>query len=163
MRNLAAKFGKIFDICKKFSKNLVDERGNMPRRGVVPRFSDLEVIALSLTAEQFGVDSESYLFALLKEYKSDFPNLISRRQYNDRRKFTANLCEQIRKNIAQAIDAGEDVFCVDSKPVPVCRIARAKRCKLNTTLLKLRVSGIVLRKIVTITVTNCTRYVAYTE
>ena len=131
MRNLAAKFGKIFDICKKFSKNLVDERGNMPRRGVVPRFSDLEVIALSLTAEQFGVDSESYLFALLKEYKSDFPNLISRRQYNDRRKFTANLCEQIRKNIAQAIDAGEDVFCVDSKPVPVCRIARAKRCRLG--------------------------------
>lgn len=131
MRNLAAKFGKIFDICKKFSKNLVDERGNMPRRGVVPRFSDLEVIALSLTAEQFGVDSESYLFALLKEYKSDFPNLISRRQYNDRRKFTANLCEQIRKNIAQAIDAGEDVFCVDSKPVPVCRIAHAKRCRLG--------------------------------
>ena len=77
MRNLAAKFGKIFDICKKFSKNLVDERGNMSRRGVVPRFSDLEVIALSLTAEQFGIDSESYLFALLEEYKSDFPNLIS--------------------------------------------------------------------------------------
>ena len=131
MRNLAAKFGIFLDICKKFSKKLVDERGNMPRRGVIPRFSDLEVIALSLTAEQFGVDSESYLFALLKEYKSDFPNLISRRQYNDRRKFTANLCEQIRKNIAQAIDAGEDVFCVDSKPIPVCRNARAKRCKLG--------------------------------
>ena len=59
------------------------------------------------------------------------PNLISRRQFNDRRKFTANLCEQIRKNIALAIDAGEDMFCVDSKPVPVCRIARAKRCKLG--------------------------------
>ena len=131
MRNLAANFGKILDICKKFSKNLVDERGNMPRRGVVPRFSDLEVIALSLTAEKFSVDSESYLFSLLEEYKSDIPNLISRRQFNDRRKFTANLCEQIRKNIALAIDAGEDMFCVDSKPVPVCRIARAKRCKLG--------------------------------
>ena len=59
MRNLVANFGKILDICKKFSKNLVDERGNMPRRGVVPRFSDLEVIALSLTAEKFSVDSES--------------------------------------------------------------------------------------------------------
>ena len=69
MRNLAAKLVKILDICKKFSKNLVDERGNMPHRGVAPRFSDLEVIALSLTAEQFSVDSESYLFALLKEYK----------------------------------------------------------------------------------------------
>ena len=57
--------------------------------------------------------------------------MISRRQYNDRRKFTANLCEQIRKNIAQAIDGDEDVFCIDSKSIPVCRIARANRCKLG--------------------------------
>lgn len=91
MRNLNAKFRKILDICKFFSKNLVDERGNMPRRGVVPRFSDLEVIALSLPAENFSIDSESLLFSYLKEYKADFPNLISRRQYNDRRKFLSTL------------------------------------------------------------------------
>lgn len=133
MRNWTANFVKILDICKKFSKNLVDERGNMPRRGVIPRFSDLEVIALSLTAEKFSIDSESYLFSLLKEHKNEIPNLISRRQYNDRRKFTANLCEQIRKNIAQAMDGGEDYFCIDSKPIPVCRIARAKRCKMGKT------------------------------
>ena len=133
MRNLAANLVKILDICKKFSKNLVDECGNMPRRGVIPRFSDLEVIALSLTAEKFSIDSESYLFSLLEEYKSEIPNLISRRQYNDRRKFTANLCEQIRQNIAQAMDGGEDYFCIDSKPIPVCRIARAKRCKMGKT------------------------------
>ena len=53
MRNLYANFVKNLDICKNFSKNLVDERGNMPRLGVVPRFSDLEVITLSLTAEKF--------------------------------------------------------------------------------------------------------------
>ena len=132
MRNLTANFGKILDICKKFSKNLVNERGNLPRRGVVPRFSDIEVIALSLTAEKYSIDSESQLFSLLEEYyKTDFPNLISRRQYNDRRKFTANLCEQIRKLIAQAIDGDEDYFCIDSKPIPVCRFARAKRCRLG--------------------------------
>ena len=129
MRNLTANFGKILDICKDFSKNLVNERGNLPRRGVVPRFSDLEVIALSLTAEKYSIDSESLLFSLLEEYlKADFPNLISRRQYNARRKFTANLCEQIRKHIAQTLDGDEDNFCIDSKPVPVCRFARAKRC-----------------------------------
>ena len=65
MRNLTANFGKILDICKDFSKNLVNERGNLPRRGVVPRFSDLEVIALSLTAEKYSIDSESLLFSLL--------------------------------------------------------------------------------------------------
>lgn len=132
----------------------------MPRRGVVPRFSDLEVIALSLTAEKCSVDSESYLFSLLEEYKSDIPNLISRHQFNERRKFTANLCEKIRKNIALAIDAGEDMFCVDSKPVPVCRIARAKRCKLGKKImLRHRVLGIVHRRIVTSLVTNCVHYV----
>ncbi len=92
MRNLYANFVKILDVCKKFSKNLVNERGNLPRRGPVPRFSDLEVVALSLTAEKYGIDSESLLFSLLEEYyKTDFPNLISRRQYNDRRKFLSTL------------------------------------------------------------------------
>ena len=51
MHNFYAKYVKILDICKHFSKNLVNELGNVPRRGVVPKFSDFEVIALSLTAE----------------------------------------------------------------------------------------------------------------
>ena len=58
MHNLAAKFGIFFDICKKFSENIVDERGNLPRRGVDPHLSDLETIAHSLTAEQWAIDRE---------------------------------------------------------------------------------------------------------
>ena len=51
MYNLYTKFVKILEICKQFSENLVNESGNVPRRGPVPKFSDLEVVALSLTAE----------------------------------------------------------------------------------------------------------------
>ena len=58
MYNFCAKFRQILDICKCHSENLVNSRGNVPRVGVVPRFSDLEVIALSLTAEALGIDSE---------------------------------------------------------------------------------------------------------
>ena len=48
---------------------------------VVPKFSDLEVIALGITAEAFGFDSENRLFHRLhSECKDDLPNLISRRQ-----------------------------------------------------------------------------------
>ena len=47
---LYTKFVKILEICKQFSENLVNESGNVPRRGPVPKFSDLEVVALSLTA-----------------------------------------------------------------------------------------------------------------
>ena len=133
MHNLYSNFVKFFDICKVFSKDLVNERGNIPRRGVVPRFSDLEVIALSLTAEHLSIDSENNLFDRLKEYRQKFPNLVSRRQYNDRRKLTRNLCEEIRKRIASVMDGAEEYFCIDSKPIEVCRLARGYRCKLGKT------------------------------
>ena len=102
MHNLYVNFVIIFDICKSFSTNLVNELGNMPRPGVVPKFSDLEVIALNLTAESMSIDSENYLFALLEDYRNEMPNMISRRQYNDRRKYTADLCERIRKRLLSA-------------------------------------------------------------
>ena len=134
MYNLYAKFAKILEICKQFSENFVNEEGNIRRPGPVPKFSDLEVVALSLTAESESIDSENWLFEhKLKEYKEFFPNLISRREYNERRKKTAGLCEEIRKRIAMKIDGAEDPFFVDSKPIPVCRTARGKRCKMGRT------------------------------
>ena len=45
-------------MCKHFSNDLVNEHSNMPRRGVIPKFSDLEVIALALTADTESIDSE---------------------------------------------------------------------------------------------------------
>ncbi len=93
-------FAKFLEICKRFSKDLVNKYGNISRRGVVPRFSDLEVVALNLTAEALSIDSENYLFHKLEGYRFSFTALISRRQYNDRKKFTASLCKSIRKNMA---------------------------------------------------------------
>ena len=132
MCNLYTKFVKFLEICKHFSKDLVTESGNIRRPGPVPRFSDLEVIALSMAAEAEEIDSENWLFeAKLKECRSSMPNLVSRRQFNDRRKSVSALCEQIRSRIANHIDGGEDYFCIDSKPIEVCRVARGKRCKMG--------------------------------
>ena len=84
-----------------------------------------------MTAEAVGIDSESLLFARLQEYKNKLPNLISRRQYNDRRKTTSSLCNTIRERMALEMDGGEDFFCIDSKPIEVCRLARFKRCSMG--------------------------------
>jgi hypothetical protein len=59
MHNFIVNYVRIFDFCKQFAGNLVNDKGCIPRRGVVPSFSDLEVIALSLTMEIYGIDSES--------------------------------------------------------------------------------------------------------
>ena len=134
MYNLYTKFVKILEICKQFSENLVNESGNVPRHGPVPKFSDLEVVALSLTAETESIDSEKWLFDYkLQEYKDCIPNLISRRQFNDRRKKTAGLCEELRKRVVMEMDGGEEQFFVDSKPIEVCRVARGKRCEMGRT------------------------------
>ena len=59
------------------------------------KFSDIEVMALSLTAECLSIDRENYLFSKLNtEYLETFENLISSRQYNDRRKLLFEKTEQ---------------------------------------------------------------------
>ena len=83
MRNFIVNFVRILEICKDLAGNRVNGHGNVPRCGVVPKFSDLEVIALGITAEAFGFDSENLLFHRLhNEGKEDLTNLISRRQFN---------------------------------------------------------------------------------
>lgn len=67
MCNFHAKFIKILNICKSFSKNLVNEKGNVRRVGCDPRFSDLEVVALSLIAEALSIDGENKLFIKLRK------------------------------------------------------------------------------------------------
>ena len=132
MHNIKTNFDKILKICKLESVGLVNNLGNVPRSGKVPKFCDLEVIALSLTAEAMSIDSENLLFYNLNiDYKDDFPNLISRRQYNGRRKYCFELQSKIRENIAKAIDGQEEIFTIDSKPFQICKLARRNRCKVG--------------------------------
>lgn len=43
------------------------------------------------------------------------------------------LCKIIRERIANHIDCGEEYFCIDSKPIHVCRIARGRLCQMGKT------------------------------
>lgn len=126
MHNLYAILAKFLNICKQVAGNLVNESGNVPRREVVPRFSDLGIVALNMTSEAVGINNESLMFAKLQEYKLEFPDLISCRQHNDRRKLTSFLCHTIRERMAAEMDGG-----IDSKPIEVCRFSRSKRCGMG--------------------------------
>ncbi len=157
MYNLYTKFVKILEICKQFSENLVNESGNVPRRGPVPKVSDLEVVALFLTAETESIDSEKWLFDYkLQVYKDCIPNLISRRQFNDRRKKTVGLCEELRKRVAMEMDGGEEQFFVDSKAIRSVGLQEGNDArwdvpvisrKLQTSVSALRRTRIILVKV----------------
>jgi hypothetical protein len=90
------------------------------------------VIALSLTAECLSIDSENYLFSKLnKEYKKEFHNMISRRQYNDRRKLLFEKAERVRKLMIERLNMQADVFAIDSMPIEICKLSREQRNKMG--------------------------------
>jgi Transposase DDE domain len=132
MHNIKVNFDKFFDIVKDILRDDLTANNNFKRRGFVPKFSDVAVISLSLTAESLGIDSENYLFSkLVTEYKNAFVNLISRRQYNDRRKLLFEQTERVRRLMVARLNKQVDVFAIDSMPLEICKIAREQRNKMG--------------------------------
>jgi hypothetical protein len=132
MHNIKTNFDKILIVIKDILSDGVNDKGNYKRPGTIPKFSDIEVIALSLTAECLSIDSENYLFSKLKsEYTNEFKNIISPRQYNDRRKLLFEKIERVRKLMAERLNINADVFAIDSMPIEICKPSRIARNKMG--------------------------------
>lgn len=131
MHNLKWKFQKILSIVKENLKDSLDEHGNLQRPGNKPKFSDAEVIALSLLSEALMFNSENYLFIFLnKNCKESFPNLIDRSGYNRRRKRLNFLTEKVWRSLARELAFAEATFVMDSMPIHICKFSRAKRSQV---------------------------------
>lgn len=132
MHNIKTNFDKIIVVIKDILRDEINKKGNYLRRGTRPRFSDIKVMALSLTAECLSIDSENYLFSKLrKQYSKEFKNIVSRRQYNDRRKLLFGNTERVRKPMAERLNRHADIFAIDSMPTEICKLSREKRTKMG--------------------------------
>ena len=131
MHNIKCNFDKICQTIKALDLDIFGQDGNIPKAGLNPQFSDLEVISLSLTAEYMSLDSENWLFNKIKsDYANDFPHLIERSRFNRRRRQLFPILEKIRQSLARHFLEFEEYFIVDSMPLEVCRITREKRAKV---------------------------------
>ena len=131
MHNIKNNFDKILQTIKSLEINDFDEFGNVKRVGPKPKFSDLQVISLNLTAEYMSIDSENFLFKKIKScHKSDFSCLIDRTQYNRRKKQLFHFIDKIRSVLAEKFVEFEDYFIIDSMPLEICKISREKRIKI---------------------------------
>jgi hypothetical protein len=131
MHNIKTNFDKFYSIVYNILKNQVTKEGNFLKCGRKPKFSDLDIITLSLVSEALGIDSENYLFGKLeKDFSNDFPNLIHRSQYNIRRKKLFHKIDEVRTVMAKEIIMKDTIYIVDSMPVEVCKISRASRSKI---------------------------------
>lgn len=131
MHNLKSNFDKFLSITKSSFKNVATADGNFSFYPRKPKLSDCEIVALSLSAEAIGVDSESYLFGKLNaDHLSDFPSLPQRCNYNRRRRKLSPYISQLAHNLSGRMNEHEELFIVDSIPVPVAQLAREKRSKI---------------------------------
>ncbi len=96
--------------------------------GRKPKMTDIEVIALSLTAEYMSIDSENSLFKQLN--KQEIPNLLERSQFNKRRRKLFLFLEEVRIKLASRFLEFEDYFIVDSMPLEICKFSRHRRIKI---------------------------------
>ena len=99
-----------------------------PKLGRKPKMSDIEVIALSFTAEYMSIDSQNSLFNQLDG--AGITNLIERSQFNKRRRGLFDLIEKTRIELSRYFVENEDYFIVDSMPMEVCKWSRHMRAKI---------------------------------
>lgn len=122
MNNLNANYERILEVLRKISKETL-----LPYQRREPKLSDLEVIALSLTSEYMGIDSENHLFRILP---TRLNQKIERSVYNRRRRRLFPFLEEIRKRLVNRFNEFEDAFIVDSMPLEVCKLSRSGRSKI---------------------------------
>jgi hypothetical protein len=103
------------------------------RRGPAPTLDDAEVLTLEVVGAFLGLDQDKAIFDYFRRhYGAWFPALL----HIHRTTFTrqaANLWavkERLWRGFAARVPHDPAVSLVDSFPVPVCRFARAKRCRL---------------------------------
>tara|TARA_B100000508_G_scaffold47628_1_gene37014 strand:+ start:206 stop:1084 length:879 start_codon:yes stop_codon:yes gene_type:complete len=122
MHNFQANYDKILEVLNKF-----ESKDYFLSQIRIPKLTDKELIAINLTSEYMGVDSECQLFRILP---SPLNTKIERSVYNRRKRKLFAFQERIRVKLVSVFNEFEDCFIVDSMPLEVCKLSRASRSKI---------------------------------
>jgi len=132
MHNIKTNFDKFYEIVKSSLQDKLNQDDNLQYYPNKPKMNDCSIIALSICAESIGIDSENYLWSKIKkDYQADFPGLIDRSNFNKRRRRLHLFIHEVTRFLSSEMNKSEDIFLMDSIPVPICKIAREKRCKFG--------------------------------
>lgn len=96
-----------------------------------PKLSNLELVALNLTAEFMSINTELQLFRELKH--TYLEPKIERTVYNKRKRKLFSFLEQIRCSIVEPLSEFSNTFIIDSTPLQICKYVRAKRSEICST------------------------------
>jgi len=124
MSNLESSYNKILAALHQ-----VESKVSFLKQIRKPKLSDIELIALNLTSEYLGIDSEYELFRRLPEC---LESRIERSVYHRRKKRLFVYIESLRQKMAEQIIGADNYFIIDSMPLEVCKMSRSLRSTVCT-------------------------------
>jgi hypothetical protein len=102
------------------------------KRGPQPILSDSEVLTMEIIGSFFGIDTDKGIYTFFKRHYGDwFPALLTIHRTTFTRQM-ANLWkvkERIWHHVLDHLQFDRQISVIDSFPVPICRFARAYRCR----------------------------------
>lgn len=121
MSNFNRNYKKILETLQSVEKRMTLR--NQIRK---PKLSDMELIAIGLTSEFMGIDSERDLF---RKLPANLASRIERSVYNRRKRRLFVYREQLRKKLAGHVGT-QGCYTLDSMPLEVCRESRIQRSRI---------------------------------
>jgi hypothetical protein len=103
------------------------------QRGPAPRLADSEVLTMEAVGEFVGVETDAGIYRYFRQHhRALFPALPRVHRTTFARQ-AANLWaakEALWQHLVRRVRRDRELSILDSVPVPVCRFARAQRCRL---------------------------------
>lgn len=131
MSNLLQRYKQIEQLVTATFAPKADEFGNHEAYPNKPKLTDNQVVTLSIFCYVEDIHSELNLYRHLQiNAPSIFRMLPDRSNFNKRRRRLQYLVDEVQASIVDLINFHEDTYVVDSMPLPICRYARANRCKI---------------------------------
>jgi len=103
------------------------------QRGPMPILADREVLTIEVVGEFLGLDQDTALYNHFRRYHAElFPALptVHRTTFTRQAANLWRIKERVWQLVLAQVPHDPVVSLVDSFPVPVCRFARAYRCRL---------------------------------
>lgn len=102
------------------------------QRGPHPTLSDSEVLTLEVVGEFLGLDQEKAIFSYFRRHYPHFFPALRRVHRTTFTRQAANLWQvkaRLWRQLLRGLQLDRQLSLIDSFPLPVCRFARARRCR----------------------------------
>lgn len=102
------------------------------QRGPAPQLTDAEVLTIEAVGEYLSLDCDRAIFDYFRRHYSHFFPQLRRAHRTTFVRQSANLWkvkERLWQYLVEGLERDETISLIDSFPLPVCRFARATRCR----------------------------------